>query len=628
MGALLVRLAPLIRLTIQTITQVGLIGLADKLLGPLVDYAKREVQQVYGVSDEEAGDFIANELIDAVALAGVIGFGIKTKLPTLLAEKLGFTAKGYVKRKLSSKIPTAAVGTVTKAEVASTVGTEVIAKQAAVIAAKRGVSLATVQAIMSTIIAAVGVPVGVGLLITNTIDFGAWNSSAYQGTFQKFLSIFGLEPDKDSRAPRTTSADIFNKIYNALLSEGASTINDPYKGTIVPYTRDNLLDLADKLASQILIEVGEVKSKTLLAAILPFIAYGNKPASGGTSVPIKTGGSTSTTTKVQVFSGVVSQGTLGNGVVFSPRTNDMIDDVEELIQSASINLATFLSTLASRVIYEIKIVSTITTKDGFTQRGTVHQVQVGTFSNGAPRYKTVTNKFAVLYLYLMTDKGTKTKIATVNVGPVNAINFQVQSNDLVEIANRLRGVVTTSNVSEIKQIVSDTPIAVTPVPATPAPLPNYNISAKVPGDLGYAFYKRPKIDANPVSYVVVPDYRFGNPEYQRITEEEYRRETGDKKDYTNSGYQLVNGVFTKMTDYQPSDLNPPATPAQVAKANLPHAGSMEATSIAFFYDPNGKNYPSVAERAVLYEQYGLGSKDLYIGSAEQNIKLLAKLKGF
>jgi hypothetical protein len=253
---------------------------------------------------------------------------------------------------------------------------------------------------------------------------------------------------------------------------------------------------------------------------------------------------------------------------------------------------------------------------------------IGTSSNGAPKYKTVVNKFAVLYLYLLTDRGTRSKIATINVGPVNAVNFQVNASDLDEVAKRLSSVVTTSDIKQITNIVSDTPIAVTPTQQVQAPLPNYNISAKVAGDLGYAFYKRPSDGSNPDRYIAVPDYKFYDTSYSRVTEEEYRRATGDKKDYTNSGYFLDNGVFTKATTYAPSDTLPPATEQQIAKANLPWSGSLQATSIATFYDPNGKVYPSVAERAVLYEQYGLGSKSLYIGSAEQNIRLLAKLKGF
>lgn len=621
-------LAALIRVIIQATVQTGILLSVSAILGPIVDKAKQLVADAFDLTPDEAADTVANEVIDALAMVGIIGVSIRTKLPTIVAEKLGFTSKGYLKRPLSPKVPKAAQSTTAPVAVATTVTDATIAKAAAEVATKRGVSLAVVQSVMSTIIAVIGVPVGIGLLITNTIDFGAWNSSAYQGTFQRFLSIFGLEPDKDSRQPRTTSVDTFNKIYAGFQTQGASTINDPYKNTIVPFNRNNLLDLADNLAGQILIEKGQVQTKTLLAAMIPFIAYQNKPASTSTTTTQTTTQTTTTTPKVQVFTGVVSQGTLGNGIVFSPRSNDMIDDVNELVDSASVNLANFLTALPSRVIYEIKIVSSITTKDGFTQRGSTNQIQVGTYSNGAPKYKTVTNKFAVLNLYILTDKGTKSKIAVVNVGPVNAVNFQVSRDDLDAVAKRLQTVVTTQDIKQITNIVSDTPITVTAPTEVQAPLPNYNISAKVPNDLGYAFYKRPADKSNPASYIVVPNYKFYNPEYQQITEEEYRRATGDKKDYTNSGYQIVNGVFTQMSTYKPSDTNPLPTQSELAKANLPWSGSLQATSIAYFYDPNGKNYPTVAERALLYEQYGLGSKNLYIGSAEQNIQLLAKLKGF
>lgn len=621
-----IRGALLIRTAIQAITQVGLIAFADQLFGPLIDFAKKELAEAYDLTPEEAEDTLANELIDALALVGIIGLSIRTKLPTIVAEKLGFTAKGYVKRKLSAKLPASAVGTATKGSKITTLAQPEAQAQIQTIVKRSGTNFDTVAKVANIVVATAGVPVGVGLLITNTIDFGAWNSSAYQRTFQDFLSIFGLEPDKDSRSPRTTSAEIFNKIYFALQGKGASEIKDPYKNTVVPFTRDNLLDLADKLAGQILIENGEVKAKTLLGAILPLIAFGSKPATGsGVTLPVfgdtQSGGS-----KVQVFTGIVSQGVLGTGTQFQARPNDMIDNTAELIDSARINLANFLASLPSRVIYEIKIVPTITTKDGFTQRGTSTRVQTGKYFNGTPRYKTVTNKFAVLNMYFFSDKGARVSLGKINIGPVNAVNFQVSQSDLQQVANSLQQVATTSNVADITKIVTDKPVTVETKTPVLAPLPNYNTSAKNEGDLGYAFYKRPGDKSNPPQYLYVPNYKFYDPTAVQVTEEEYRRATGDTSDFTNSGYSIVNGVFTQykaipvVTTYK-GTTTPTATtspPAQRAGAN--------ALTLSEWYSANGKSLPPVAERAVLYEQYGLGTSTLYIGSSEQNIRLLDKLK--
>lgn len=616
-----------IRSIIQMAVTLGIISFVQSYLIPLINDALVAIAEKFGATAEEAQDILANEYLQFAEQVGIGVLVLRAKTPTLIAEKLGFTSKGWVKRPLKPATQAKVTGATAVAESATATTAQQVEKIATTVAKTRGLSFDSVSKVANVIVAIVGVPVGVGLLITNTIDFGAWNSSAYQQSFQKFLSIFGLEPDKDSRNPRTTSNDVFNKIYSAFQLEDAISINDPYKGAVVPFTRDNLLDLADKIAAQIFVEKKQVKSKELMGAMLPLIKFGNKTTTTTSTTTSTTSSQASTATKVQVFSGVVSQGILGNGTIFTPRTNDMIDDVQELIDSSSINLANFLVALPSKVSYEIKIVSSITTKDGFTQRGKTQQIQVGTYSNGQPRYKTITNKFAVLYLYIATDKGTRTKIATVNVGPVNSVNFQPNSNDLNAVAGRLQTVATTQDPSVIKTVISSQPIVTTPPVATQPPLPNYNTQVKIPGDLGYAFYMRPSDGSNPPRYVAVPDYNFNDTTFHRIPEDEYRRATGDTGDYTNSGYQIVNGVFTQVQRI-PVVTTYGTAQAQTA-TTAPPATRLGANALTLneWYIANGQSLPTVQARSVLYEQYGLGNASLYIGSAEQNTKLLNKLKG-
>ncbi len=90
--------ASLIRTLIQAATTVGLFTVIEKIIGPVVDIAKRELAQARGLTEEQAEDSIANEIIDAFAMIGILGIAIRTKLPTIVAEKLGFTSKGYTKR--------------------------------------------------------------------------------------------------------------------------------------------------------------------------------------------------------------------------------------------------------------------------------------------------------------------------------------------------------------------------------------------------------------------------------------------------------------------------------------------------------------------------------------------------
>ena len=84
----------------------------------------------------------------------------------------------------------------------------------------------------------------------------------------------------------------------------------------------------------------------------------------------------------------------------------------------------------------------IITKDGFKQTGTVQQIRSGTTSTGAPKFKTVVNKFATLNLYVVTDKGTRSKISTVVLGPTNSAKLTVGINDLRTVESELPAIVT------------------------------------------------------------------------------------------------------------------------------------------------------------------------------------------
>lgn len=90
--------ATLIRTLIQAATTTGLFVVIEKIIGPVVDAAKKAVASTFNITEDSAADKIANELIDAFAMIGIIGISIRTKLPTIAAEKLGFTSKGYAKR--------------------------------------------------------------------------------------------------------------------------------------------------------------------------------------------------------------------------------------------------------------------------------------------------------------------------------------------------------------------------------------------------------------------------------------------------------------------------------------------------------------------------------------------------
>src|SRR5574343_1626708 len=246
----------------------------------------------------------------------------------------------------------------------------------------------------------------------------------------------------------------------------------PFSGQDLPYSRENLAKVTDEIAAN-MVKVGTQPTyKNVIAAVLLTLQFGGKepnvptfPSTAGTTQQASTGGNTGggTTNAVKVFTGIISQGVVGEGLVFTPRQDDMIDSVNELRDAAANNLAPYLASLPSKVVYEVKVVPSITTKDGFKQTGTTQKIQIGTYSNGAPKYKTVTNKFATLILYILTDMGTRTKLTTVVLGPVNSAKLTVAQNDLRALELALPKIVTTSDVQEITKITTTKDVAVNTV---------------------------------------------------------------------------------------------------------------------------------------------------------------------
>lgn len=622
-----VLIALTIRAIIQAAVTIGILSIAEKVILPLVNAAIAKTIELFGVSEEDAQAFVANGVIGFAEEVGILALTLRTKLPVKVSERLGFTSKGFNKRPVSAagakKLPTTASTPKVGAKPSAADATEV-AQQ---VAKTRGISFDTVSKAASIIVATLGVPVGVGLLITNTIDFGAWNSSAYQQSFQKFLSFFGLEPDKDARAPRTTSKETFDKVYNALRLEGATTIRDPYKDQILQFSRDNLLDLTDKLAAGILVESGQVLTKTLLAAILPLISFGAAKPAPTVAAPAPTVAERPSVPSVRVFSGVVSSGVIGSTATFTPRPDDLIENAAEITEAAFNNLAPFIAALPARMSYEIKVVPSIKTASGFTQRGTAQRVVSGYNRDGSPKYRTVVNKFAIMDIYVRTDRGSQTKITTIVLGPVDSVKFQGANVDLGAVAVDVQKNITTA--PETPQAIPKTiPAPIIPIPATGV------FQSKNPPFFG-TLYKL--INGSRVAWSPFPEL---------YTQEERDKLSQDPGKFAQNEQKLKErGVITSdivtvpfIADRQPGETGPERAAtsfaeffgmaAQVAQPTpeSPRTG-VQATTLFEYYKAHEQPLPSVAERAKLYEQLGLGKEAYYTGTAEQNTKLLAALQG-
>ena len=87
---------------------------------------------------------------------------------------------------------------------------------------------------------------------------------------------------------------------------------------------------------------------------------------------------------------------------------------------------------------------------------------------------------------------------------------------------------------------------------------------------------------------------------------------------------------TTLANFDPNNIYGfAAKPAAAIAAAVPTSNNPNkcfAGNIAEFFDVNKTQYPSVAERSKLYEEFGLGPATWYTGTAEQNFKLLTEFK--
>ena len=463
-----------IRYIIMAAVQLGLWTLIEKYGLPLLNKAIIAIMEAFGVPEQTAKDIMANQIIIAFEEVGIFAITLRSKLPIKVAEYLGFTSKGYTVRTLSqavqAKVGSTAIAATSKAVVSAAEVTAI----AEVVSASHKVSAFSIKTLLNYIITGIGLSTGVFFMIAQYIDFANWQGP-YQKVFQGLLSKFGINSDTPLPKANTISADNWKRLYSVIEELKPLGISFPFSNINKPYSRQALSDLVDEVASNMTLQKINPTYKNIIAIVLPLIKLENKERTDTeidtilkkitTATAVVTTGSTSTPS-VKVFTGIVSQGVVGTGLVFTPRPDDLIESVDELTTAAVNNLSSYLSTLLRKIVYEVKVVSSVTGTNGFRQTGTTQKIQTGTYKNGLPKYKTVTNKFAILIIYAVTDKGSRSKLSTIVLGPVNSAKLIVGQNDLQTLENKLPALTTTSDITEIQTIVSNNPVNVT-APAQP-----------------------------------------------------------------------------------------------------------------------------------------------------------------
>lgn len=596
-------------LAIRSIVQLGvtlaIYTTAEAFIKAGMPLLVKLISSIFGITEQEAKNFLHDFMIDQAVAFGLTVLALRKQMPTIVAEYLGFTSKGFSKLGFVPAV---------KAKIEKTIGTA-----APVVLTSGWGAWSPVMKLMSVI-------TGV-FMLTQSIEVFAYRPRF----FTNILNFVGLGKATEKLLippPATLFSNIeINQFANSLKISG-----DEMNGLLEAATE--VVRSQAKIPTQA--NVMKIIREDLLA-----------PGAPGATAPARI--SVPAIPAVKVFTGVISQSTIAAAVPFIPRQDDLIENMDELRQAAQNNEAPFMAALPGRIIREIKIVSSVTTRDGFTQRGTAQQVISGYRSDGTAKYRTVVNKFAVADIYIMTEKGARTKISRIVYGPVDSTKFKPDQNEILTMETALRSA-SAAIAPAITQMISapspPTPAqsltgGLLPAPATvPPPVTKIEI---VPRDyfVNYGeFYTQ--------VFYIQGDVIIASPEFASILPQ------ADRSKYENLGTQTAEAIRQLVALGYPVNTYPhkifhgeingkqaeqirvetfekffgttitiTTTPAGTS---LP-PGALSAGTLYEFYTAQGLPLPSVSQRALIYEKLELGQSGYYTGTAEQNAKLLAKLQG-
>lgn len=555
-----------------------------------------EIRDTEGVTEQDAKDIVGNILVDLAINSAAIFAVLRTGAGVKVAEFLGLTSRGFTKKTLIFPASSA------MSRLVADGGKKVIGS------------------VLKTAVGALKNPVSLIWLFigwTQIIEPGVYQPRQANDVWEKFTGWRPFPEKEASLTPgpfSTSSSTTFADFAASLEAAGVKGFNDPVKLQSILYSREGLAAIVDYVFGQEVLKGNAPSVKQILPLIAPYlVGYSGTQTSSPTPSSV---GSIAPITKV--FTGIVSQGVVGQGLTFTPRPDDLIESLEELRTAAANNLAPYLNALLGKIVYEVKIVSSIITKDGFKQTGTTQQIQTGTYANGQPRYKTVTNKFATLVVYAITDKGSRAKLTTIVLGPTNSAKLSVAQNDLRSLEAALPSEVTTTDINAITGLAGNTSGSAS-LPVLKAADPKKTKVFKNKSTDQYAVQ-----DRSNDTFVLFPS----------------REEA-----FTYSGQRSYSSISAETFEkYQKQAAGGSGTPAAIAQAAPPAASASgtapvvtqpassgqkpggTASTLYEWYQAQGQALPSVAERAKIYASLGLGQESYYTGSAEQNTKLLAALK--
>jgi hypothetical protein len=473
--------------------QGGIFLLASRILVPMLNTILAKIAKVFGVDEEDAKDILSNEIIELAEALGIAVAFSRARLPLALAERLGFTSKGFAKRTLSPKAQTATRGKTGQGLPPSTTQSQAILAMAQAMQSQRGGLLSKASQVASLIIAGFGVPVGLGFIITNSIDFAAWPTSRYNSTFVRLFAKIGLKPDEPVTKSKLLSAEVFTKVFNAYDADGVLAINNPFKEVIEPYTRQSLVDLVDQLFAGELIEQGSLKSREIFGALTALMLYSENAPLVIPRKPIQP--------QVLIAKPVFAptpralRGTLAQGTLAEPSApiailEEEITNVEELAAKAKSVLMQFLQSIPGRVTYNIKLVTSYVDESGIRRYAKAQTQQDGFNADGTPKMKTRLNRIAVVDIGFVKRGGVPVKVDQLVFGPTDAFKLTTGITQLAAVEEEVRDTLPgIPAVAPVLAIAPPPPVLAsvfTPAPKpvfVPTPLPAY----------GESIYRKPGI---------------------------------------------------------------------------------------------------------------------------------------
>lgn len=641
-------LLALLRPFIMWVVTITVTTVIADLIAAMLKAIVGAVAKHYNIPEDDAKVVVVNKMIDIAALLGV-GTGA-------LFSKIGIKAADYLGVK--------AVKVATKKVAASSAAKIAIADALPTGAAKA-------KGIIASFFAgnAFWKILGPLMLLQQVGDWLIFGRPQLQGYFDAIFGKDAVKIPSATDAPPGFSNSEWSAFYSGLESAGVAGIESPAARQSLIYSREQLALLVHWQYGQQLKNAAPTTANAIQKAVQPYLVFPGKVAQAGITKTV-TPTSTPVVQTTKVFVGAIGGGTLSSATGFTARPDDLIVSMSELETALRNNLVPFFASVLGRFVYETKVVSTVTSKDGFTQRGQAQQVVSGYTTAGAPKYRTVVNKFAVADIYFLSETGTRTKAGRIVLGPTDAVNFRPALDELSRLDLDIKGDISTpslSGVSDVKQNGSTTTLS----KPDEQPLASANFSKASSVALSRLF-RAGASNGNPPPdqlyadtgkrIYIIPNLQASGAGIFESTDEYIKaHDAGEHYDITKKRLKDRYGIdFESLPTRNPADLaqqavqagyetqmqydagrgnvqNPIYSTTSVAELlNLAEGADTTrpigtgpvctAENLTQFFNARGEQLPSVETRSVLYEQYGLGTRSFYTATSEQNVKLLSKLK--